>query len=452
MMRKRNNMRKVNSREQRRELFRAPTVSGALLSAVLLPAAVLSAAALLQAGYSALPAPVRSSLTETQEKEGAVRAFAAGPGTQAYPGGDPYNEYQWGFLNNGLFRLTDKNSGAGAAFQNLTSRTGGPAYGPEVDSRGTTFAKAGMDINLTPARAAYDAVEGKTETVVAVIDTGIQTDHEELSGGIWTNADETPGDGTDNDGNGYVDDVNGWNFYAGNNQLYSGREDNHGTHSAGTIAAAKNGRGITGICDPAYVKIMPIKVLGTEEGIGTPEHVAQAIRYAEANGASICNLSFGTARFNQELYDTMKNSGMLFVVAAGNGDRSGNGINIDESPVYPAAFDLDNVISVASMRLDGNLDPSSNYGPAGVDLAAPGKYILSTISGNQYAYMSGTSMAAPMVTGVAAMIKSAYPDTDTGRLRQLILSSVKENSAMDGKTATGGMLDAGKAMELAGGA
>ena len=120
--------------------------------------------------------------------------------------------------------------------------------------------------------------------------------------------------------------------------------------------------------------------------------------------------------------------------------------------MYPAAFDLDNVISVASMRLDGNLDPSSNYGPAGVDLAAPGKYILSTISGNQYAYMSGTSMAAPMVTGVAAMIKSAYPDTDTGRLRQLILSSVKENSAMDGKTATGGMLDAGKAMELAGGA
>ena len=216
-MRKRNNMRKVNSREQRRELFRAPAVSGALLSAVLLPAAVLSAAALLQAGCSALPAPVRSSLTETQEKEGAVRAFAAGPGTQAYPGGDPYNEYQWGFLNNGLFRLTDKNSGAGAAFQNLTSRTGGPAYGPEVDSRGTTFAKAGMDINLTPARAAYDAVEGKTETVVAVIDTGIQTDHEELSGGIWTNADETPGDGTDNDGNGYVDDVNGWNFYAGNN-------------------------------------------------------------------------------------------------------------------------------------------------------------------------------------------------------------------------------------------
>ena len=147
----------------------------------------------------------------------------------------------------------------------------------------------------------------------------------------------------------------------------------------------------------------------------------------------------------------MKNSGMLFVVAAGNGDKSGKGINIDESPVYPAAFDLDNIISVASMRLDGNLDPSSNYGLSGVDLAAPGKYILSTISGNQYAYMSGTS-TAPMVTGAAAMIKSAYPDTDTGKLRELILSSVRKNSAMDGKTATGGMLDAGRAMELAGGA
>lgn len=451
-MKKRNNMKKLNSRAQSRDLFRTAAPSKTFLSVLLLSAAVISAAAFLQAGALIWPAPVRSSLRGTQEKERNVRAFAAGPGTRAYQGGDPYNEYQWGFLNNGLFRLIDQNRGAETLFQNLTSRTGGPVYGPEVDSRGTTFAKAGMDINLTSARAAYDAVEGKTETIVAVIDTGIQIDHEELSGGIWINTDEIPGDGADNDGNGYVDDVNGWNFYAGNNQLYSGREDNHGTHSAGTIAAAQNGKGITGICDPSYVKIMPVKVLGTEEGIGTPEHVAQAIRYAEANGASICNLSFGTVRFNQELYDTMKNSGMLFVVAAGNGDKSGKGINIDESPVYPAAFDLDNIISVASMRLDGNLDPSSNYGLSGVDLAAPGKYILSTISGNQYAYMSGTSMAAPMVTGAAAMIKSAYPDTDTGKLRELILSSVRKNSAMDGKTATGGMLDAGRAMELAGGA
>ena len=207
-------MRKVNSREQRRELFRAP----ALMSGAFYLQLYCRLQPCSQAGCSALPVPVRSSLPEVQEKERAVRAFAAGPGTQAYPGGDPYNEYQWGFLNDGLFRLTSKNSGAGAAFQNLTSRTGGPAYGPELDSRELPLPKRGWGYqhNSLP-RAACGAVEGKTETVVAVIDTGIQTDHEELSGGIWTNADETPGDRTNNDKQ-LWDDVNGWNFYAGNNQ------------------------------------------------------------------------------------------------------------------------------------------------------------------------------------------------------------------------------------------
>lgn len=403
---------------------------------------------LVGGGMFALP----PGLQKCGGEDAYVRAFYAGPGTQSYNGGDPYNEYQWAFLNNGLFRLVDGNQGTGMAILNLSGKKGGPVYGPEVESLGTTFAKAGMDINLSPAREAYDALSQKSEAIVAVIDTGIDLEHEELTEAVWVNEGEIAGDGIDNDGNGFVDDVNGWNFYSDSGRICEGAEDNHGTHSAGTIAAARNGKGITGICDPSYVKVMPVKVLGTKEGIGTPEDVARAIRYAEENGASICNLSFGTSKFNQELYDTMKASGMLFIVAAGNGDKSGRGINIDEKPVYPAAFDLDNIISVASMRLDGNLDPSSNYGAAGVDLAAPGKYILSTISGNQYAYMSGTSMAAPMVTGVAAMIKSAYPGTGTGRLREIVLSSVRANAAMEGKTATAGMLDAGKAMELAGGA
>lgn len=207
-------------------------------------------------------------------------------------------------------------------------------YGPETEGRATTFARAGMDINLTPARTAYDALENKGQVVVAVIDTGVQTDHEDLKNSIWTNPGETAGDGVDNDKNGFVDDVHGWNFYSGKGELYQGSEDNHGTHSAGTIAAGKNGVGITGICDPAYVKIMPLKVLGTKDGVGTPENVAKAIRYAEAQGASVCNLSFGTGKFNQELYDTMKNSEMLFVVAAGNGDKEGKGVNLDEKPVY----------------------------------------------------------------------------------------------------------------------
>ena len=405
----------------------------------------------LAKGAAAVLTSAALSLSGGNPFGGSVTAFAAGPGTPAYGQGDPYNSYQWAFLNNGQFRLVTGNQNMNSTMPgHLSDSQDSSAYGPETEGRVTTFARAGMDINLTPARQSYDALESKSQVVVAVIDTGVQLDHEDLKNSIWTNGGEVAGDGIDNDKNGFADDVHGWNFYSGNGNLYQGSEDNHGTHSAGTIAAGKNGVGITGICDPGYVKIMPLKVLGTKDGIGTPENVAKAVRYAEAQGASICNLSFGTGKFNQELYDTMKNSRMLFVVAAGNGDKEGTGINLDEKPVYPAAFDLENIISVASMRLDGNLEPSSNYGGGAVDLAAPGKYILSTISNNQYAYMSGTSMAAPMVSGAAALIKSARPDLTTEKIREILLSSAEKNSAMEGKTATAGMLDVGKAMELAG--
>ena len=131
---------------------------------------------------------------------------------------------------------------------------------------------------------------------------------------------------------------------------------------------------------------------------------------------------------------------MLFIVAAGNGDASGNGYSIDEQPMYPASFELDNIISVANLRFDGQLDRASNYGVRSVDLAAPGNYILSTITGNDYAYMSGTSMAAPMVTGTAAMLYSCDASLSLMDVRNRILES------LSGKVATGGMLDAGAAM------
>lgn len=424
------------SRKSGKKAGKKTSQKAAAKSAARKAAVVLTAAAL--------------SLTCKSPFDGSLTAFAAGPGSPAYSQGDPYNSYQWAFLNNGQFRLVTGTQNMNATMPgHLSDSQDSSDYGPETEGRATTFARAGMDINLTLARQSYDALESKSQVIVAVIDTGVQTDHEDLKNSIWTNPGEIAGDGADNDKNGFVDDVHGWNFYSGNGSLYQGSEDNHGTHSAGTIAAEKNGVGISGICDPAYVKIMPLKVLGTKDGIGTPENVAKAIRYAEAQGASVCNLSFGTGKFNQELYDTMKNSEMLFVVAAGNGDKEGKGINLDEHPVYPAAFDLDNIISVASMRLDGTMEPSSNYGSGAVDLAAPGKYILSTISEGQYAYMSGTSMAAPMVSGAAALIKSARPGLSTEKIREILLDSSEKNGAMAGRTVTGGMLDAGKAMELA---
>lgn len=256
------------------------------------------------------------------------------------------------------------------------------------------------------------------------------------------NPGEIPGDGIDNDGNGYIDDIYGWDFYYNNNRTFVGYEDSHGTHAAGTIAANRGESGIVGITDNNYVKIMSLKALGGYYGSGSVEAVVEAIHYAEAMGASICNLSFGTDIYDARLEAAIANSGMLFIIAAGNGDSSGTGYSTDESPIYPASFTSGNIISVANLLFDGNLSSSSNFGPVSVDIAAPGSYILSTVPGNQYGFMTGTSMAAPMVTGVAAMLYSYRPDISLTDVKQIILNSARKMDGLNGKVATGGMLDA----------
>ena len=370
----------------------------------------------------------------------ALPAYAAGPSRESVPYADSYASYQWAFLNTGELRLVPSHTAPVDAA--IGAITGSPA----LSADGTVRSLEGIDMNIVPAWKKYDAKSGKRQVIVALIDTGVDITHPELSGSIWTNTGEIQGDGIDNDGNGYIDDVYGWNYYDNNAQVFTGTDDNHGTHSAGTIAAARNGVGTVGICDPAYVKVMVIKTLGTSSGVGTVSNVVKAIRYAQANGASICNLSFGTMKYSEELYQAIKDSGMLFIVAAGNGDASGNGYSIDEQPMYPASFELDNIISVANLRFDGQLDRASNYGVRSVDLAAPGNYILSTITGNDYAYMSGTSMAAPMVTGTAAMLYSCDASLSLMDVRNRILQSARPLESLSGKVATGGMLDAGAAM------
>ena len=301
----------------------------------------------------------------------------------------------------------------------------------------------GIDIGLAEAWGLYDG--GSRDVVVALVDTGIDYTHEDLAGRIWTNTDEIPGNGIDDDGNGYVDDVYGWNFYSGTNDVYVGTEDAHGTHGAGTIAAnAGNGVGIAGIVQSDRVKVMAVKALGGSDGSGTTASIIQAIQYAEANGAQICNLSLGSSQNDPALYRTMASSDMLFVVAAGN-----DGTDLETSPSYPASYDLDNVISVANIRYDGELDPTSSYGAASVDLAAPGSYILSTTPGGTYSYMTGTSMAAPMVSAAAAMVYSAFPNATLADVKDILLASVQKLDSLSDRTATGGMLDLGAAMAYA---
>ena len=301
----------------------------------------------------------------------------------------------------------------------------------------------GIDIGLAEAWGLYDG--GSRDVVVALVDTGIDYTHEDLAGRIWTNVDEIPGNGIDDDGNGYVDDVYGWNFYSDTNDVYVGTEDAHGTHGAGTIAAnADNGTGIAGIVQSDRVKVMAVKALGGSDGSGTTASIIQAIQYAEANGAQICNLSLGSSQNDPALYRTMASSDMLFVVAAGN-----DGTDLETSPSYPASYDLDNVISVANIRYDGELDPTSSYGAASVDLAAPGSYILSTTPGGTYSYMTGTSMAAPMVSAAAAMVYSAFPNATLADVKDILLASVQKLDSLSDRTATGGMLDLGATMAYA---
>lgn len=403
-------------------------------------------AAILLAGVFALSQPFTGLAANRYDFS--VRVY--GPGEDNLSAGDPYARYQWGLKNDAELQYVEiankfRNSNPEMARRiDWANRLGlpSPVEGPDAYELATITAREGIDINVLPAWNLYDqSEEERRQVVVAVIDTGIDINHPDLKDSIWVNEDEIPGDGIDNDGNGFIDDVNGWNFFHEVNQVYVGKEDDHGTHAAGTIAASRGKTGIAGIADNKYVKIMPVKALGTAYGLGEEEAVINAIHYAEANGASICNLSFGTTQYYPRLEQTMRDSKMLFIVAAGNGDSRGKGIDIDTNPDYPSGFDLDNVISVANLMFDGNLEESSNYGVKNVDIAAPGTYIVSCTTNGSYGFMTGTSMAAPMVTGAAAFLYSYRTDISLQDVKPILISTARKLEGLEGKILSGGMLD-----------
>lgn len=342
---------------------------------------------------------------------------------EAEKGQDPGYTKQWGLSNAGTITYTD------------------------LEGRKVTGV-SNMDISYEKA---IGEKQGTRQVIVAVIDTGIDYKHEDLKQNMWRNKKEIPGNGIDDDGNGYVDDVYGWDFYHNDKtvcaydstgQAKSSDNDNHGTHCAGTIAAVKgNGLGIEGVASSVPVKIMAIKALGGKKNNTTTAKLIRSISYAKQMGASIVNASWGgsIAKKSEDvaLKTAIRESGMLFVAAAGN-----DGSNNDERKCYPACYsDLDNVIAVGAIDANGKLSSFSNYGKS-VDIVAPGSRIYSTKVGG-YAYMSGTSMAAPMVSGVAAMLYSVksglYPKT----VKALLLTSYKPIATVDqNKIANAGVIDA----------
>jgi thermitase len=325
----------------------------------------------------------------------------------------------------------------------------------DLRNTGQTGGTPGADID---APEAWGVTTGSPDVVVAVIDTGVDINHPDLKDNIWTNPGEIPNNGIDDDNNGYVDDVHGWDFADDDASVFdSASDDRHGTHVSGTIAAeGDNGKGVAGVT--WHTTVMPLKFISL--GKGYISDAAEALRYAVDNGATISNNSYGyydycSGCFSQTLRDAVDyaaGKGHLVVAAAMNGGSDGVGDDNDQNPVYPASYDGinngANVISVAASDQCDALTSFSNYGAKSVDLVAPGQSIYSTYPNNTYGYGTGTSMATPHVAGVAALVKARYPDLDAAGIKARILESVDKKASLEGKTVSGGRLDAGKALGI----
>ena len=311
----------------------------------------------------------------------------------------------------------------------------------------TSTGTADADID---APEAWATTTGSSSVVVAVIDSGVDWHHPDLAANIWTNPGEScPGcqnDGIDNDGNGYVDDVHGWDFVNNDNDPFD--DNGHGTHVAGTIGASgNNGVGVAGV--NWNVQIMPLKFIGAN-GQGTADDAVRAILYATRMGAVVSNNSWGGEDFSQALEDAIADAdahGSLFVAAAGNSAR-----NTDTTPDYPSGFDVPNVLTVGATDQNDVRAWFSNYGKRTVDLAAPGTNIYSTWPGGSYRFLDGTSMAAPHATGVVALAKAAFPSASAIGLKTLLLRTVDPNASFAGLSSTGGRLNARNAVTCGTGA
>lgn len=301
----------------------------------------------------------------------------------------------------------------------------------------------GKDRADLDALKAWMTTKGSDEIVVAVLDSGVDFTHEDLRENMWFRPDSVPAYSDDELGT--FNDLNGYN---GTDSIADPMDDNgHGTHCAGIIGAeGDNGIGVSGI--NWKVKIMPLKFLG-RGGFGSTDDAIEAINYAidrkqKGVNVRIISASWGSTSRSKALEDAIRaagDAGILFVAAAGN-DGSDN----DRRPHYPSNYDLPNVISVAALDRSDNLASFSNYGVKTVHVAAPGKEILSTWLNDGYREASGTSMATPYVSGIAALILANEPDLTMAKLRERILGSVDKTDALNGKVSSGGRVCAANAL------
>lgn len=331
-------------------------------------------------------------------------------GTHSVTTNDPKFDQLWGLVNTG------NNEPA-------TSRGNSSPRG-----------KAGADIN---ALDAWKITKGSRSIKIAVIDTGIDYGHEDLRDNMWVNELERNGrTGVDDDGNGYVDDIYGYDFAGKDGDPMDG--NGHGTHCAGTIAGVHdNNKGVAGVM--ADAQLIAIKFLN-DQGSGSTADAILAIDYATKLGVDIMSNSWGGGGRSQALEDAIQrasDAGIVFTAAAGN-----NASNNDTIPHYPSNYAVENIISVAAHNYNDQLASFSCYGGSTVHVAAPGRNILSTVPGNKYAVYSGTSMATPHVTGVIGLYMAEHGKSDPVTIKQKIMESSNYSVAYGRKTISGGRVDA----------
>jgi thermitase len=315
------------------------------------------------------------------------------------------------------------------------------------------------------------AISTGAPIIVAVIDTGVDYTHEDLVGQMWRNTKEIPDNNIDDDNNGYVDDIVGWDMLSDDNKPYdmyssnlmdilNGKNPGHGTHCAGTIGAAvNNSKGIVSVSP--NTKIMAIRFIGDEGGTTTA--AVKGIKYAVDNGAKVLSNSWGSEgedsedpNENKMLVEAIQyamDHDVLFVAAAGNSSRNND---TDKLKAFPASYEHENIIAVAAIDSGNRIASFSNFGAQSVDLGAPGVKIMSTVPGSRYqdaiseilgANWDGTSMAAPYVAGAAALYWSAHPEKNFKEVKDAILGSTKSIAGLTGKTLTGGKLSVEELMK-----
>lgn len=327
-----------------------------------------------------------------------------------------------------------------------TSVPNDPSFGNLWGMRNT-----GQTVNSDPgvagadsrAHLAWDSFTGSSTFVVAIIDDGTNRTHPDLAANMWTNPGEIAGDGIDNEGNGYVDDTWGYDFYQRDSDPTG---TGHGTHTAGTVGAVgNNGVGVAGVMWSC--KLMALRFLGPNGGVTSDAILS--VQYANGKRVRVSNNSWGGGGFSQALYDAInagKAANHLFVAASGN-----SGINSDTSPAYPGAYNLDNIINVAATDNNDGRASFSNYGSTTVDIGAPGVNILSTYGTNGYSYLNGTSMACPHVAGAVALVTAANPTLTYAQVRSRILSTARPVASLSGRCVTGGVVDIAAAIAGGGG-